>query len=144
MPNRNVHIKCSYMYLKFTGRENYIDAVSVIETLIDHPKRLSGLLSRYIREVCQSDDSLECRLAKSLYYNFHIKGVFSHDWQSNSGRRLLKSIVEWLYGSDVSELVDLHFALDNVYTFGVKELSESVSNNRIKEFVLENCLSILE
>ena len=106
MPDRKTHLYYSYKIIRELGLNIDYEAASIIQTLIDYPRKLPKKLIEYINEKCGNP------LLEAWQIGMRIKGFGSHDWMSEKGRKYLKEIVRCLYGEEATILVDLHFELD--------------------------------
>jgi len=109
MPDRRTHIKYDILLVEKYKLNIAIEDIAVIETIIDHPKRLPNGLKKMFQE-CDLHPSLNASLT-----GFHIKGVLRHDWNSRLGRELLYRLITCLYGEDARLIAELHFALDSIW-----------------------------
>ena len=109
MPDRKTHLYYAYRMIRELNLRVPQDAPSIIQSLIDYPRRLPEGFIREAYEKCPSP------LFDAWKAGMRIPGYGAHDWQRPKGRLLLKRLVECLYGPDAVLLVDLHFALDDVW-----------------------------
>ncbi len=110
MPDRRIHITHAIKLIKLYNLDTTIEAASLIETLIDHPKRLPRLLKEKLYRECKLPP-----IAEAARVGLRARGIMAHDWRSPLGRRVLERIVECLFGRDAILLVHLHHALDDLW-----------------------------
>ena len=112
MPSGRVHHAHSLRMARLLGLRVPGEAHSMVNRIIDEPRRVPGMLWERLRARCPR---LYMRLSWALEAGMRARGIMAHDWRSPAGRRLLYEIVECLYGGDARLLVDLHLALDDVW-----------------------------
>lgn len=110
MPGRRTHVACSVLFAKSRGLEVELPVLEVINSLIDHPGRMRGLIARAAGILCPEDPGTCSRLSAVLH-GMRVPGVAVHDWRGRLGRRTLSRIVRALYPG-YEWVVSLHDALD--------------------------------
>ena len=88
-----------------------LEVHALLQRIIDEPGRVPRLFWERVARECPGVGGL---LGVWLQ-GFRVRGVGSHDWRSPRGRGVLYGLVECLWGPDARVLVDLHFALDDLW-----------------------------
>ena len=109
MPDRKTHLYYAYRLIRELNLKIPPEAPSIIQSLIDYPRSLPAGFIREAYGKCPSP------LFEAWRSGMKILGYGAHDWQRPKGRQLLRRLVECLYGPDAVLLVDLHFALDDLW-----------------------------
>jgi len=111
VPDRRVHVVCTYLYARLTGASLPGGAAEAITTIIDHPRKARGLIGEAARKLC-AEGSWTCGSLTAILHGMRVSGVASHDWAKPRGVLVLKQVARALYGDGVDWVVDLHYALD--------------------------------
>ncbi len=115
MPDRKIHVVCSYLYAADTGATLPSGAAEAVNTLIDHPRRSGAFIIEAYRKLCSgSAKPWTCGPLEAVVRGFRVRGVAAHDWSTPRGAIVLKNVVTALFGEEAVWLVDLHYALDCV------------------------------